>query len=483
MGIAAEEGVVARQQHLSERLRDARAPLLVGRAETVSGQRLLELRLEPERRVQRGGRILGNVRDELAAQLLTLEGGKDEDVAALDPDFASRDPRPATRVSEYGEADRRLARTRFPDEPQDLAGGDLKRDAVDDVLVAPVVDLDTKVDDLERGDARADLVRDGHMRARHGAHFSPPVRPRSIPIAARARPSPTRLVPIVSRAMAITGSRTGHGCSVSPFWFSLIIRPQSAAGGCSPKPRKLSPATTATLNDMRSVVSAMRGLETLGSSSERMIFRRGMPIASAARTKSRSTISTAAPRVIRAARGIVETPTARTSSHSLGPTVAASRSARTIAGSDRKMSIVRMSRSSSLPCEYAASRPMVMPSAMPSAVDRPESTRTDSPPYRSRLRTSRPRLSVPSQASLDGGANGSWPSTPWSGAYGATRRPKVAIPMSKSVMPSPIFVRCCFQAAEKRTRSGPRRGSSSARSSGASATVMSVTGGTSSGAG
>ena len=39
-------------------------------------------------------------------------------------------------------------------------------------------------------------------------------------------------------------------------------------------------------------------------------------------------------------------------------------------------------------------------------------------------------------------------------------------------MPSPIFVRCCFQAAEKRTRSGPRRGSSRSTST-ASATAMS----------
>ena len=71
--VAAQEDVVAREQHLAERLDDACAPLLVGRAEAVRRQRLVELRLDPQRRVQRGRGILGHVRDELAAQLLALE--------------------------------------------------------------------------------------------------------------------------------------------------------------------------------------------------------------------------------------------------------------------------------------------------------------------------------------------------------------------------------------------------------------------------
>ena len=334
--IAAQEDVVAREQHLAERLDDARPPLLVGRAEAVGRQRLVELRLDLQRRVQRGRRVLGDVGDELASELLALEQGEQEDVSTLDPDLASGDSCAATRVTEHREADRRLPGSRLADEAEDLARGDVERDAVHDVLVRAVVDLHP---------------RSTTSSACVAVFTRCPSVPRSMPIAARARPSPTRLVPIVSSAIAITGRRTGHGCSVSPFWFSLIISPQSAAGGCSPKPRKLSPATTATLNDMRSVVSAMSGLETFGSSSERMIRRRGMPIASAARTKSRSTTSAAAPRVTRAARGMVVNPTARTSSQSFGPTVAASTSAKTICGSEMKTSIVRMRTSSSLPRE------------------------------------------------------------------------------------------------------------------------------------
>ena len=53
--------------------------------------------------------ILRDVRDELAAQLLTLEHREHEDVAALDPDLASRDARATARVAENGQADSGLA--------------------------------------------------------------------------------------------------------------------------------------------------------------------------------------------------------------------------------------------------------------------------------------------------------------------------------------------------------------------------------------
>src|SRR5699024_2417741 len=66
-------------------------------------------------------------------------------------------------------------------------------------------------------------------------HFSTP---RSIPIEARERPSVMRLAPMVKIAIAVTGSATAHGWMDMPWRFSLIIRPQSAVGGCSPIPRK-----------------------------------------------------------------------------------------------------------------------------------------------------------------------------------------------------------------------------------------------------
>ena len=217
----------------------------VVRPEAVLGERLLELRADPHRRVERGGGSWGTYETSWPRSCWR-SSGRASGCPGPRSDLAARDAGPAARVPEHGEPDRRLARPRLADEPEHLAGRDPERDLVDDVLVVSVVQLDAEIDDLERVRASA-LIR------------RPP--PRSIPIAARASPSPIRLVPIVSSPIAITGSSTGHGWSISPFWFSLIISPQSAAGGWSPKPRKLSPATTAMLNVRRSVVSTMSGLD------------------------------------------------------------------------------------------------------------------------------------------------------------------------------------------------------------------------------
>ncbi|HXF99019.1 MAG TPA: hypothetical protein VNJ46_10450 [Gaiellaceae bacterium] len=62
---------------------------------------------------------------------------------------------------------------------------------------------------------------------------------------------------------------------------------------------------TAMLKVRRRLTSTMSGLVTFGSTSPNRIRLRGSPIASAARTKSRSTTSTAAARVTRAMRGMV----------------------------------------------------------------------------------------------------------------------------------------------------------------------------------
>src|SRR5918992_737627 len=165
-------------------------------------------------------------------------------------------------MTEYGEPHRRLARSGFAHETEHLARVDVERDLVHDVDVF-ALELDTKTFDFQRA------------RARHPG----PRPPRSIPIAALAKPSPTRLVPIVSRPIAVTGSTTPHGWPASsPCRFSLIMRPQSAAGGCRPKPRKLSAAITAMLNVSRSVASTTRGLVMLGRTSPRRIFLRGTPM-------------------------------------------------------------------------------------------------------------------------------------------------------------------------------------------------------------
>src|SRR5581483_874641 len=193
------------------------------------------------------------------------------------------------------------------DQPERLARGDLEGDLVDDVD-AGARHLDAEVLDLQRG--------------RSGAH-SARSRP-SMPAEALATPSPIRLVPIVSSAIAITGIATPHGTTVRPCRFSLIISPQSAFGCGVPNPRKLSPAIRPIEYVSRRLASTISGLVMFGRISPKRMRRRGSPITSAACTNSRSTTSRAAPRVTRATRGIVVSATASTSSIGRKPTFQAS---------------------------------------------------------------------------------------------------------------------------------------------------------------
>ena len=193
----------------------------------------------------------------------------------------------APRVAEQREADGRLARAGLAHEPEHLAGRDRERDLVDDV------DLGVAQDDAQA------LDRDGR---RGGAHSA---RPRSMPMAARAMPSPTRLVPIVSSAIATTGSTTPHGCDDerelvlvdhrAPVGAVRVGREaeerESPRSGRSSRSGAGSPRPSAGERMLgRISPNRMRGLET--------------PSASAEATKSRSTIGWAAPRVTRATRGM-----------------------------------------------------------------------------------------------------------------------------------------------------------------------------------
>src|SRR5271154_618186 len=75
------------------------------------------------------------------------------------------------------------------------------------------------------------------------------------------KPSPTRLMPITVMLIAIPGAVSTKARPL------LIIRPQSAAGGCTPKPRKLSTAPRSTANTTRRLASTIRTGHTFGSSS------------------------------------------------------------------------------------------------------------------------------------------------------------------------------------------------------------------------
>ena len=67
--------------------------------------------------------------------------------------------------------------------------------------------------------------------------------------------------------MAMPGASEIHGALSTKARPLLIIRPQSAAGGCTPKPRKLSTAPSSTANTTRRLASTISTGQTFGSSS------------------------------------------------------------------------------------------------------------------------------------------------------------------------------------------------------------------------
>ncbi len=195
--VAAQVGRVVRQRHLAHDLRDAGGALLRARAEVVHLERLAQLLADAQGRVERCCRVLRHVGDEASAHGAATGAREREDVDVANADAAARDLGAAPRVAEQRKADGRLARAGFAHEAEHLAGCDRERDLVDDV------DLGVAQDDAQA------LDRDGRLAGAHSA------RPRSMPMAARAMPSPTRLVPIVSSAIAAIGRTTPQGCETS----------------------------------------------------------------------------------------------------------------------------------------------------------------------------------------------------------------------------------------------------------------------------
>src|SRR3984893_14740212 len=221
MWITAQEAALRGQRDLREHLANANPAVFGRRAEAVCGEHLLELASHAQVRVERRGGILWYVGNEAAAHPAQLVRREGEQVTAGDPYAAARDPSAPACVPEQRQAHGRLAGPGLADQSEHLARVNRERHLVDDVRPGR--------DDLDA------QVRDVNGRLAH------PRAPLSMPATARERPSPTRLVAIVSRPIASTGSATPQGEGRMPSRFSLIIRPPSARGGCRPKPRKESP--------------------------------------------------------------------------------------------------------------------------------------------------------------------------------------------------------------------------------------------------
>src|SRR2546426_3807843 len=109
----------------------------------------------------------------------------------------------------------------------------------------------------------------------------------------------------------------------------------------------------------------------------------------------------------------------------LGPTEATRTSASKIVGMDREMSTSRMSRPSIRPPKYPEIRPSAVPTMPPTKIAIADTVRDTRAPWISRLRMSRPSLSVPRRwaelpPSCQTGGVSRLASDPLSGSCGAT---------------------------------------------------------------
>src|SRR4029077_13473907 len=204
----------------------------------------------------------------------------------------------------------------------------------------------------------------------------------------------------------------------------------------------------------------MSGLTRLGNISPAMIRRRFTPSSSVAFTKSRSETSRVAARITRATCGACERPTARMTSHSFGPTMDTSSSANTSWGKARSTSTVRMMSPSGRPWRYPAAMPLAVPIDTPIAVAAAAISRSTHPPSSTRESTSRPRMSPPRRACLEGSANGA---TMLAVAeWGATKGPTTATATTRPRTPRPNLPLGSDAAWRRMAAHPPRRRAGSA---------------------
>ena len=164
-------------------------------------EHLRQLPADPQGRVQRRARVLGDVGDGAAPQLAQLAGGarrqRSRPSMRISPPV---DPAAGTAVADQGHADGRLAAAGLADEPENLAGLDLDADPVDDVG-AGGDELDLQVADRDRGGAAsATLISLSSVEADRGSRE-----------AVGQQVGSDRQ----QRERRCTGSRTPHGCTVT----------------------------------------------------------------------------------------------------------------------------------------------------------------------------------------------------------------------------------------------------------------------------
>src|ERR1700730_1917807 len=217
--------------------------------------RLGDLPADAQRRVERGKGFLKHGSDPPSEHPSALRRGKAGDVLTLEQDRTTDFGRGPEEV-QYGAGDAALARSGFADDRERAAR--LEREA--DITHGGDLPVTVAISDREIADLEERFWR---WRRRGAAHRRSAIRGSST----SRRPSPTRLIAMTVTLIAIPGASEIHGAVSTKARPLLIIRPQSEAGGCTPKPRKLRTAPSSTANTTRRLASTIRTGQTLGSSS------------------------------------------------------------------------------------------------------------------------------------------------------------------------------------------------------------------------
>src|SRR5262249_29632272 len=167
---------------------------------------------------------------------------------------------------EHGDA---LARAGLADEPHHLAAADAEVDTVDGLHDA----VGSEEPRPQPGDLEQRLA---HLLSR-GSRAS-------------RSPSPRRVKASTLMAIMMPGNSTRKKGVNTLFRSAASIDPHSAVGGCTPKPRKDSAATSSTAVAMPSVACTTSGVSEFGNTRCHRMRRLETPRARSAATKSCSRI-------------------------------------------------------------------------------------------------------------------------------------------------------------------------------------------------
>src|SRR6266850_1658419 len=353
----------------------------------VKERGLRHLPPDGEERIEGRHRILqdhGDAPATDAAQLALALAGQ---VFSVEDDAASHDARGAGQEPDDGQARRRLTAPRLTDEAQALALVQREAHAIHrshDACPTEREEVGPEIGHFEEGIQRtryrarntADGARHGFAGACRalgslGGHVGAPIqRFRSWGSRRTRNQSPKSWVARTIRRMHSPGKTVSHHWpAIRVGRASASMSPQAGWGGGTPTPRKLSEASAMMTTPTVRLASTVAVFMTFGRM-WRLITRHLLaPAISASFTNSRSRRVRTSPRMTRAYRVQYTAPRMTMMFHMLGPTMAARKIAKTMAGNASQASVTRMMIWSTQPPTYPARIPIAVP--MPPATSVP----------------------------------------------------------------------------------------------------------------